>query len=578
MSIFDTFTPEAKARRAAEVKASQLRNKSRFQTKPTTKPIYGASRQYLDRDWDGESLGQVYIGNKGWVGITPSGRVGYKTANGYTPIKSLTNYDKQQISLAINKTGVKALTGDRSREVANAWARNSKTWLATSRPSINQKPKVTQGTTKPQVPQQEKPNVRPTTQRTNQTKPTETRIQPRTSTSSNGFKTAWTNARNSGLGTFTWKGQSYNTMRKGESKQQYNTQLANQNKSTQQSKPIQETPGYGIHVGNNGVTLSTPNGQTTDITNSHNVSTLINNGNYKAPNLGTLPTNQLDNTPLSNYQELSKHNFNRADIRQGMRDNRLNPYSYSGSDRKQLRTYLNNPTTDNYTQSVSKIVGDGKVQQNMLNNAVQNQTDKYQLAKPQLVNLKFKQGGQMYKYQQGGPTQQAGGQQGMEQQAIALVQAAMQGNQQANQTIQQIMQAAQQGDQQALQVAQLLQAIIQKMKGSRKARLGAKLSYIRQSIGECPEGQELVYFKKGGEICRACQGKKMQNGGKSDPIKDFKKKKEEEELKKNYQRNPATRGKSAKEIAEMQRKNREEAGQGKGESPAPVAPWQYKKK
>jgi hypothetical protein len=37
----------------------------------------------------------VYIGNKGWVGITPSGRVGYKTANGsYTPIKNLTDYDK----------------------------------------------------------------------------------------------------------------------------------------------------------------------------------------------------------------------------------------------------------------------------------------------------------------------------------------------------------------------------------------------------------------------------------------------------------------------------------------------------
>lgn len=410
----------------------------------------------------------------------------------------------------------------------------------------------------------------------------------RITNSNGGFKTAWTNARNSGLRTFTWNGQSYNTMKRGESSQQYNTWLSKQNpnksgQTLQQAtqsinpKPIQGTPGYGISVGNNGVTLQTPNGQTTDITNSHNVSALINNGNYKAPNLGTLPTNQLDNTPLSNYQELSKHNFNRADIRQGMRDNGLNPYSYSGSDRKQLRTYLNDPTKDNYTQSVSKIIGDGKIQQNMLDKAVQNQTSQYQLTKPQLVNLKFKQGGQMFKYQQGGQAQQANGQQGMEQQAIALVQAAMQGDQQANQTIQQIMQAAQQGDQQALQVAQLLQAIIQKMQGSRKARLGAKLNYFKQT-SECPEGQEVVYFKKGGEICKVCQGKKMQNGGKSNPVSDFKKKREQEQLKKNYQRNPATRGKSAKEIAEMQRKNREEASQGKGESPAPVAPWQYKKK
>lgn len=408
---------------------------------------------------------------------------------------------------------------------------------------------------------------------------------------SESFKTAWTNARNSGLGTFTWNGKSYNTMKKGETQQDYNSWLSKQNKAPQKASPTQGTPGYGIHVGNGSVALSTPNGQTTDITNSHNVSTLINNGNYKAPNLGNAATNYLENRPLDSYSELTKHNFNRGDIRQGMRANGINPYNYSGSDRKQLRTYLNNPTTDNYTQSVSKVIGDGKIQQNMLNNAVQNQTSQYQLTKPnlgyntsqnsQLVNLKFKKGGQMYKYAAGAQMvqpQQTSGQQGIEQQAMALVQAAMQGDQQANQTIQKIMQAAQQGDQQAAQVAQLLKAIVQKMKGSRKARLGAKLDYIKQSIGECPEGQEVVYFKKGGEICKVCAGKKMQDGGKSDPIKNFKKKKEQDAVKQAYQRNPYTRGKSAKEIAEMQRRNRQEAGAGKGENDAKVAPWNYKKK
>ena len=360
-----------------------------------------------------------------------------------------------------------------------------------------------------------------------------------------GFKTAWTNARNSGLGTFTWNGKSYNTMKRGETQQQYNSWLSKQNRSTQQTAPIQGTPGYGIHVGSGdkNVILSTPNGQTTDIANSHNVSTLINNGNYKAPNLGNAATNYLENRPLDSYSELTKHNFDRGDIRQGMRENGLNPYDYSGSDRKQLRTYLNNPTTDNYTQSVSKIIGDGKIQQNMLNNAIQNKTVVNPSINPQLskinlgynpslnnqlINLKFKQGGQMYKYRTGAQMaqpQQANGQQGIEQQAVALVQAAMQGDTQANQTIQKIMQAAQQGDQQAAQVAKLLQAIVQQMKGSRKARLGAKLDYIKQSIGECPEGQEVVYFKKGGEICKICAGKKMQDGGKSDPIKEFKKKK-----------------------------------------------------
>ena len=418
------------------------------------------------------------------------------------------------------------------------------------------------------------------------------RGKPRTRmNNSESFKTAWTNARNSGLGTFTWNGKSYNTMKKGETQQDYNSWLSKQNRAPQEASPTQGTPGYGIHVGNGSVTLSTPNGSTTDITNSHNVSTLINNGNYKAPNLGNATTNYLENRPLDSYSELTKHNFDRGDIRQGMRANGINPYDYSGSDRKQLRTYLNNPTTDNYTQSVSKIIGDGKIQQNMLNNAVQNQTSQYQLTKPnlgyntsqnsQLVNLKFKQGGQMYKYAAGAQMvqpQQTGGQQGIEQQAMALVQAAMQGDQQANQTIQKIMQKAQQGDQQAAQVAQLLKAIVQQMKGSRKARLGAKLDYIKQSIGECPEGQEVVYFKKGGEICKVCAGKKMQDGGKSDPIKNFKKKKEQDAVKQAYQRNPYTRGKSAKEIAEMQRRNRQEAGTGKGENDAKVAPWNYKKK
>jgi hypothetical protein len=63
------------------------------------------------------------------------------------------------------------------------------------------------------------------------------------------------------------------------------------------------------------VTLSTPNGSTTDITNSHNVSTLIDNGNYKAPNLGGMTTNYLENRPLDSYSELTKHNFDRGDIR-----------------------------------------------------------------------------------------------------------------------------------------------------------------------------------------------------------------------------------------------------------------------
>ena len=238
----------------------------------------------------------------------------------------------------------------------------------------------------------------------------------------------------------------------------------------------------------------------------------------------------------------------------------------------------------------------------MLNNAVQNQTSQYQLTKPnlgynpsqnsQLVNLKFKQGGQMYKYAAGAQMvrpQQANSQDPIDQ--IAQIAAgSLQGDENSKQQLIQVLSnkevapkllqivdaGVKNQDKRAMIIAQAIKALQQGI--TRKARLGAKLDYIKQSIGECPEGQEVVYFKKGGEICKVCAGKKMQDGGKSDPIKNFKKKKEQDAVKQAYQRNPYTRGKSAKEIAEMQRRNRQEASAGKGENDANVAPWNYKKK
>lgn len=355
----------------------------------------------------------------------------------------------------------------------------------------------------------------------------------------------------------------------------------NQSTQTQQTAPIQGTPDRSIHVGNNRVTYTDTQGNTTDVTNSHNLSETIW-GKQGQPSVNT----QFLEQTATNLINPNQHKFDRGETKDFMRQNLVNPEDYSTSERKAFRHSISNDTGD--WSNASKIMSDARIN-NKLSQSIN--ISNGQLKKPQLnmpfqldnnlVNLKFKKGGQMYKYAAGAQMvqpQQASGQQGIEQQAMALVQAAMQGDQQANQTIQKIMQAAQQGDQQAAQVAQLLKAIVQQMKGSRKARLGAKLDYIKQSIGECPEGQEVVYFKKGGEICKVCAGKKMQDGGKSDPIKNFKKKKEQDAVKQAYQRNPYTRGKSAKEIAEMQRRNRQEAGAGKGENDAKVAPWNYKKK
>lgn len=62
---------------------------------------------------------------------------------------------------------------------------------------------------------------------------------------------------------------------------------------------------------------------------------------------------------------------------------------------------------------------------------------------------------------------------------------------------------------------------IQNQKGQDQAQLarrGAKLNFIKRLKGDCPEGQELVYYKAGGRICKACMGRTMKKGGKTTGI------------------------------------------------------------
>lgn len=116
----------------------------------------------------------------------------------------------------------------------------------------------------------------------------------------------------------------------------------------------------------------------------------------------------------------------------------------------------------------------------------------------------------------------------LQQQIVQLVQAAMQGDQQATQQIQNIMQAAQQGDTQAQQIAQMIQQVAQQMQQQQvqAARFGAKLNYIKQLNGQCPDGYEMKYYKEGGQLCKRCA--KKQNGGEvteqapSNPTQTFK--------------------------------------------------------
>ena len=53
-----------------------------------------------------------------------------------------------------------------------------------------------------------------------------------------------------------------------------------------------------------------------------------------------------------------------------------------------------------------------------------------------------------------------------------------------------------------------------KKKQATKAAHGAKLDYVKSLKHICPEGQELYYFKKGGNLECGCKGKKMKEGAK----------------------------------------------------------------
>lgn len=102
----------------------------------------------------------------------------------------------------------------------------------------------------------------------------------------------------------------------------------------------------------------------------------------------------------------------------------------------------------------------------------------------------------------------AKGGQDIQAQVMQLVQAAMSGDEQANQAIQQIMQAAQQGDQQAAQIAQMIQEVAKQIQGQAPAaKNGAKLAYIKSLKSGCPAGTEAKYYKKGGTLCKECVSK-----------------------------------------------------------------------
>lgn len=51
---------------------------------------------------------------------------------------------------------------------------------------------------------------------------------------------------------------------------------------------------------------------------------------------------------------------------------------------------------------------------------------------------------------------------------------------------------------------------------AKKAAHGAKLEYIKSISHKCNDDEELVYFKRGGQVGCGCKKKKMEDGGKAE--------------------------------------------------------------
>lgn len=198
-------------------------------------------------------------------------------------------------------------------------------------------------------------------------------------------------------------------------------------------------------------------------------------------------TNDVLNTKLNIKPLQTPLNMNRRQIRDYMRNNNLNPYNYSGDERRALRLYMNGDTT-----------GSG-YDINTLKNS--------ELATK--LNLKFQKGGQLNMNEQ--QLQQAFLQYLMQKTGV-------QNEWQLEQVVQQL---GEDGLKQAY--AQFMQEMQQQQ--IQAAKFGAKLNYIKKLNGQCPEGMEMYYYKQGGRLCRKCMQVKQNEEEieyPSNPIDAFK--------------------------------------------------------
>ena len=288
------------------------------------------------------------------------------------------------------------------------------------------------------------------------------------------FKQAFNAARKAGNRYFSWNGNDYNTMTKEE--QDYGIgDYFNNFKSNVGNNSNFQRAAFNLTSQMMGVFQNPTEGKYAG--HDYNI------GVYFKPQFNSPATNQIiDQATLPpSAQEISSihtpvnNNFNRSQVRALMSQRGLDPYAYTGGQRKALRKALNSG------QDIEAIFN------------------------------QWSQNNQPISYNaEGGSLEGTTKEQMMEDFKQWVAQKLQNGE----------LEKSDLEDQKKLE--QLFQSFIKEQQGVQVAMNGAKLNYINKLNGKCPQGTHLSYYRIGGTLCKKCEADAYNES--SDPIKAFKQK------------------------------------------------------
>ena len=284
------------------------------------------------------------------------------------------------------------------------------------------------------------------------------------------FKQAFDAARKAGNRYFSWNGNDYNTMTKEEKNSgdilgflKLNTNTGDNSNFLRAEKNL---PFQMLGLFKNPVEGSYA-GQDYNIKTS--VNPIVHSENFNAnPNIS-------EPTSTETSQIFVPNNFNRSQVRAFMSSRGLDPYAYTGSQRKALRKALNSG------QDIETIF------------------------------KQWSQDNQPISYNaEGGSLKGTTKEQVIENFKKWITQKLRNGE----------ISESELEDKQKL--AQLYQTFKKEQQGVQTAMNGAKLNYINKLNGKCPQGTHLSYYRIGGTLCKKCEADAYNES--SDPIKAFKQK------------------------------------------------------